>query len=81
MTKVLTDYQSSVQRAVPNVPTGQLSSTDWNAFIAEGMRDYSYYRPYLKKKSITGTGAHYYALSSTDFPSWVEGFSTITEII
>jgi len=81
VTKVLTDYQSAAQRAVQNVPSTQLTSTDWVAFVAEAMRDYSFYCPYLKRKAVTGTGTHYYKITSTDFPSWVEGFSTITEII
>lgn len=58
-----------------------LSETDRYNCIRSAVEEYGKLRPLLLVTQLTGAGSFDFALSAGNFPSWSQGFSSITSVL
>ena len=72
--------QLLVLLASQSVDTTKLPTQAQQAAVQQAVEEYSRDRPDTTTADVTGTGARYYAITTTLFAAWSEGFSQIKAI-
>lgn len=79
----LAEYISAVRETVREANASlsySMRDEEYTTFVRRSLRRYSIDRPQIKNVSITGTDSKYITINNTNFPDYVDQFSTILTV-